>query len=159
MIMGVAGVGKTVVGRMAADRLKWDFVDGDDYHPEANVRKMSCGVALTDDDRVHWLETLQALMRRRLDEGRSTVIACSALKAAYRRILTTGNEGVVTVYLKAPHDVVQDRIQERTAHFFNAALLRSQFEALEEPTSGIIIDATQPLNEVVDDVVESLSAL
>lgn len=156
VIMGVAGVGKTAVGREAAERLGWDFVDGDDYHPEANVGKMSRGIALTDEDRRAWLETLQDLIHRRLEDRRPAIVACSALKASYRKTLTDHNDGVVIIYLKAGHDVVRDRIQQRTGHFFNATLLRSQFDALEEPDSGITIDATQPIPAVVTAVVNAL---
>ena len=158
IVMGVAGVGKTTVGRRVAELLGWDFVDGDAYHPASNVEKMSRGIALKDEDRREWLETLRAIIDARVRENRPTILTCSALKAAYRGVLVREDGRTLFVYLKAPRDIVRERIRRRTGHFFDGDLLESQYEALEEPTIGITIDATQPLDTVVEDIVRALRA-
>lgn len=157
IVMGVAGVGKTSVGRRAAGRLGWDFLDGDAYHPADNVDKMSRGIALTDADRRQWLDTLRSLVAERAADDRPTVITCSALKKAYRHALVDGVDRTLVIYLKAPPSVVRERIEERTGHFFDGDLLQSQYDDLEEPESGVTIDATQPFDVVVDAVVRALS--
>lgn len=156
VIAGVAGVGKTAVGLRAAERLGWDFQDADDFHAPASVEKMRRGIPLTDEDRAAWLDSLRGLLRHRLDEGRSTVVACSALKQSYRKALLQGNAGAVIVFLKAPKEVVRQRIRARHGHFFDPELLDSQYDVLEEPVDGLVVDATRPIEDVVDDVVDLL---
>lgn len=159
LVMGVAGVGKTTVGRTVAERLGWDFVDGDDFHPPDNVDKMSSGFALTDEDRQHWLDILRKLIDQRLDEERPTVVTCSALKADYRRELLVDADRVRLIYLKAPPEVVRDRIDSRSGHFFGALLVESQYAVLEEPECGITVDATRPFDDVVTEVAQALANL
>lgn len=156
VVMGVAGVGKTTVGRRLAERLGWEFYDGDDFHPAANVDKMSRGVALTDGDRRVWLQRLRRLIARSLDEGRPAVVACSALKKAYRTTLLRGNEGTVIVYLRAPQDVVLDRVRTRKDHFFDPKLLATQYDELEEPDDAVTVDASRPPDAVVEEVLDAL---
>lgn len=158
LVMGVAGVGKTSVGRRAAVRLGWDFVDGDDFHSPSSVEKMKRGIPLTDSDRRRWLNLIRAIIDERLAEERPTVITCSALKASYRHELLDGRERVRLIYLKAPPDVVRGRIENRKGHFFGPVLVDSQFDVLEEPEGGITVDATRPFDAVVDAVTDALTA-
>ena len=156
VLMGVSGVGKTTVGQAVAERLRWEFFDADDFHPDENVAKMSRGIPLTDDDRAGWLEVLRTLIARLIGEGRSAVLACSALKKRYRDRLLRGNDGAVVVYLSASNKVVEDRIRARPGHFFDARLLDSQFADLEEPGEDAAVDAAKPFRAVVDAVVSRL---
>ena len=158
IVMGVAGVGKTTIGRMLAERLGWTFLDADDFHPEANVVKMQSGTPLNDHDREGWLDRLHSLIGSQIESGEPAVLACSALKATYRSALTTGHDGVVFVYLRAPRSLVEDRLIARTGHFFNAGLLASQYAALEEPEEAVVVDATAPADVIVDEVVAAVAA-
>jgi gluconokinase len=148
VLMGVAGSGKTTVGRLLSDQLGWTFVEGDDFHPPANVEKMRRGEPLTDADRVPWLRAL----RRRIDElaaaGRSAVVACSALKQAYRDVLASGRPEVRFVWLTAAPGVIRDRLERRTGHYMPPVLLESQLETLEEPAGVPVVDVTPPPAEV-----------
>jgi len=143
VLMGVAGSGKTTIGRALAAQLGWKFYDADDFHPPANIAKMARGLPLDDADRLPWLETLRALVRDRLARGERAVLACSALKAGYRAHLLL-DERVKLVYLKGNFDFIQKRLANRRGHFMSAAMLESQFAALEEPAreSHLDIDAT-----------------
>jgi len=157
VVMGVSGSGKTTVGRALAQRLGVPFFDADDFHPPANIAKMSRGEALDDADRRPWLEALAAV----LAGHRDCVVTCSALKRRYRDVLRGGGDAenpVRFVYLKADYETIAARM-DRPGHFFPAELLRSQFEALEEPGAvdgddAVVIDASRP----VDQVVEAIAA-
>lgn len=131
--MGVSGVGKTTVGTRLADALDWDFVDGDDFHPPSNIEKMEQGEPLTDEDRRPWLRAIRDFIRERREQEEPAIVACSALKAAYREVLLQDNDGAQLVYLKGSYDLIRQRMEARADHFFDAELLDSQFEALEEP--------------------------
>ncbi len=156
IVMGVAGVGKTTVGRLLAKRLRWDFLDADDFHPPANVAKMQRGIALTDVDRHGWLEGLHAVLDARLRSGQPAVLACSALKSSYRRKLVNGLERVVFVYLRAPRKLVEDRLGARAGHFFGPELLASQFAVLEEPDNAVVVDAALPPEAIIGAIIEAL---
>lgn len=158
VLMGVAGAGKTTVGRALARALGWPFYDGDDFHPPANVEKMRRGIPLTDTDRRPWLESLQALIRKHLLAGRPAIIACSALKRSYRDVLRRAGEGVQFVYLAAHYETIQQRLKARSGHFFDPALLQSQFDDLEppEPEEALIVDASQPIDALVREVIARL---
>lgn len=161
VIMGVSGVGKTTVGLRLAERLGWAFYDADVYHPEANIRKMEQGVPLTDPDRWSWLEALRALIETCLQAGRPAVLACSALRTSYRNVLAHRPDGspyehVDFIYLQAPFSVVEERIKRRTGHFMPPALLASQFAALEEPGDALVVDATRPVDAVVEEILQRL---
>lgn len=151
--MGVAGSGKTTVGRILAETLGWEFYDGDDFHPPENVAKMAAGFPLNDEDRLPWLETLHDLIASRLGEGRSLVLACSALKERYRQTLLNGNEGGQVVYLKGSYDLTRSRMLGRSGHFMKPELLQSQFETLEEPIGAVTVDVSRPVNEIVKDIL------
>jgi gluconokinase len=148
ILMGVTASGKTTVGRMLAAQLGYQFYDADDFHPRANIDKMRRGIPLNDADRLPWLETLRDLVRRCLTEHREAVLACSALKDAYRQYLLIDPQ-VTLVYLKAGQDLIHQRLLQRQGHFMNPALLESQFAALEEPKQAIEIDASLSPEEIV----------
>ncbi len=156
VVFGVTASGKTTVGRLLAERLGWKFYDGDDFHSPGNVEKMSRGSPLNDEDRKPWLEAIRGLMQSAIARGEDAVIACSALKQSYRRILRVNNE-VVFVYLHASIDLVRDRLKSRTGHFMHPALLQSQFDALEAPRQALEIDAALELDEIVQTVRNRLS--
>lgn len=153
ILMGVAGSGKTTVGRILAETLGWEFYDGDDFHPPENIAKMAAGFPLNDADRLPWLETLHDLIASRLGEGRSLVLACSALKERYRQTLLNGNEGGQVVYLKGSYDLIRSRMLGRSGHFMKPELLQSQFETLEEPIDAVTVDISRPVNEIVKDIL------
>jgi carbohydrate kinase (thermoresistant glucokinase family) len=133
VIAGVSGSGKSTVGGLLAARLGWPFADGDAFHPAANLAKMSVGVPLTDADRGPWLAAIGAWMDERVAAGQSAVVACSALRRAYRDTLLGGRPEVRMVFLQVSHDRDAARLTARRGHFFPAALLDSQFAALEMP--------------------------
>jgi gluconokinase len=148
ILMGVTASGKTTVGRMLAAELGYQFYDADDFHPRANIDKMRRGIPLNDADRLPWLETLRDLVRRCLAEYRQAVLACSALKDAYRQYLLIDPQ-VTLVYLKASQNLIRQRLLQRRGHYMNPALLESQFATLEEPKRAIEIDASLSPEEIV----------
>src|SRR5437868_444063 len=132
LLMGVTGVGKTTVGQALARELVWHFADADDYHSPENIAKMRAGMPLDDADRAPWLQVLHDAIAGWLTHGNNVILACSALKAKYRRILAVTAD-VKIVYLSGRFDLVAARLTGRKNHYMNPALLRSQFETLEEP--------------------------
>jgi gluconokinase len=143
IMMGVCGSGKTVIGRLLAARLGCDFLDGDDFHPAANVEKMRAGTPLADVDRWPWLDRLAAEIGARLADGRGAVVACSALARRYRDRLGAARPGVTLVHLDGDHDLLASRLASRQGHFMPATLLDSQLTALERPTADerpLIVD-------------------
>ncbi len=139
IIMGVSGCGKTTVGRQLAVHLGWEFLDADDFHPPANIAKMRVGTPLSDADRVSWLALMRREVVERIAQGRSVVLACSALREAYRRELFHPGEPVRLVYLRGDFATIQQRLLQRTGHYMPATLLGSQFDTLEEPTEAIVV--------------------
>ncbi|MEX2540322.1 MAG: gluconokinase [Trueperaceae bacterium] len=144
VVMGVSGSGKSTVGGLLARRLGWEFADADTYHPQANILKMAAGIPLDDEDRMPWLVALRSLIDEHLAAGRSLVLACSALKRQYRRILAEGSERVSFVYLKGSRELILRRMSERSGHYMKPELLDSQFEALEEPADALVFDIDLP---------------
>src|SRR2546425_11508880 len=136
IIMGVTGVGKTTVGRLLAAELGWTFIDADKFHPANNVEKMRRGDPLTDADRKPWFEKLRDLVRGFLEEGTNAVMACSALKSAYRDYLLI-DEQVRLVYLTGGYLLILESFKKRKSHYMNPALLYSQFEHLSAPEPGL----------------------
>jgi gluconokinase len=155
VLMGVAGSGKTTVGRGLAAELGWRFYDADDFHPRANVEKMSRGLPLTDDDRLPWLETLRDLIARCLERGEDAVLACSALKESYRERLLC-DERVEFFYLRGDYRLIEERLKQRTEHFMKPAMLDSQFATLEEPTQARALDIAASPDEIVQTIKRSL---
>lgn len=133
IVAGVSGSGKSTVGAMLADRLRWRFADGDDFHPAANIAKMRLGIPLTDSDRRPWLRAIAAWMDERIAQGESGVIACSALKRSYRDVLLGGRPEALLVFLAEDRDELAQRLAARHGHFFPAVLLATQFDTLEPP--------------------------
>ena len=156
VLMGVSGAGKTVAGRLLAGQLGWPFYDADDFHPPENVEKMRRADPLTDRDRIPWLEQMQELVRGLLKTGSSAVLACSALKSAYREYLLI-DDRVRLVYLKGDYSLIQSRLSERRGHFMNPALLKSQFAALEEPEGAITVEVNGSEAEIVASIRSKLS--
>jgi gluconokinase len=152
--MGVSGCGKTTIGKALAIKLGWDFYDADDFHPPGNIAKMSGGIPLNDDDRTPWLASLHALISTCMKENRNGVLACSALKESYRQILQSNNQGLLIVYLKGDYELIWARMIDRAGHYMKPLLLISQFEVLEEPTYGLVIDISQSVDEIVAHILE-----
>ncbi len=149
LLMGVTASGKTTVGRALATELGWRFADGDDYHSAANIARMRAGIALTDEDRAPWLESLRKAILGWLAAGKNVVLACSALKASYRDILLVSSD-VKLVYLRASKELIAARLASRRGHYMNPKLLDSQFETLEEPQNALTIDAGLPVNQILN---------
>ncbi len=156
ILMGVTGAGKTKVGRRLAQELGWRFIEGDDYHPRANIDKMARGIPLTDEDRVLWLQRLRQLIEKCLQNGRSAVIACSALKQAYRDYLSVDAGEVHFVYLKGEYELIHARLKDRRGHFAKEDLLASQFSALEEPRGALTVDVAQDPDTIIATIRQSL---
>ena len=156
IVMGVSGSGKTTVGKLLAQSLNWDFSDADDFHPSANIDKMSRGIPLEDADRLPWLLQLQAAIDRWLWENKNVVLACSGLKASYREMLCRDQQRIKIVYLKSSFDLLATRLKTRENHYMKADLLLSQLETLEEPEDAIIIDASQPLEVILRQIKNHL---
>jgi carbohydrate kinase (thermoresistant glucokinase family) len=157
VVMGVSGSGKSTVSAALAARLHWDYVDADDLHPAHNVELMAAGHALTDDDRAPWLDRVAQTLRDFQGRGRSCVLACSALKRRYRDVLR--GDGVVFVHLVVDPAGAAARVAGRPAHFMPAALVDSQFAALErldDDENGLTIDATEPVDDVVQEILDRL---
>ena len=156
VLMGVSGSGKTTIGRALAKSLRWGFSDADDFHSAANVEKMKKGIPLTDEDRKPWLRSIRAAIEQWNRDEPGHVLACSALKGRYREILGRGDPEVKFVYLQGSFDLISQRLKERKGHFFNPALLRSQFEALESPKDALVVDISKDPQEVVSAILEQV---
>lgn len=151
VVMGVAGAGKSTLGAALSASLGWVFIEGDDFHSEANRAKMRAGMPLTDEDRWGWLDALNGACAAALSDGRSIVVACSALRAAYRRRLVRGFEDCARlVHLVVGEQEAARRVAGRS-HFMPASLVPSQFAALESPSADertLIVEGTLPVREV-----------
>ncbi len=159
VVMGVSGAGKTTVGRMLADALGAEFLEGDAFHPPKNVEKMRAGIPLADADRLPWLQAIAAALDSRIGQARDVVIACSALRRAYRRILAGARHDTHFVYLKGPETLVAHRLSARHGHYMPPSLLPSQFATLEEPQPderALVLDISQPPDGLV---AQALAAL
>lgn len=152
VVMGICGCGKSTIGTLLADRLNLPFYDGDDFHPEANVAKMSAGEPLTDADRQPWLECLAAEMKKWHAEG-GAVLACSALKERYRTILKAECPDAVMIFLDGSKEVILERMEKRTDHFFPPGLIDTQLAALEQPKDAIVVDIREAPEQVVDSII------
>ena len=157
ILMGVSGCGKTSVGKQLSMRLDWPFYDGDDFHPPENILKMAQGVPLNDQDRKPWLLNLNKIIHQHLENGQSILLACSALKYDYRNQLVNRNPSTIFVYLKGSFDLIFARMQARPGHYMKENMLRSQFEALEEPVDALIIDTNKNLENITEEIIEYLN--
>jgi gluconokinase len=149
LLMGVAGSGKTTIGLKLAAALGWSFHDADDFHPPANIAKMTAGLPLTDEDRTPWLAAIRAYIDACLARGENTVVTCSALKESYRQLLVTDPAQVKLVHLGGDFALILDRLSRRHGHFMKPEILRSQFEALEAPKNALKLDAAEPPDALV----------
>ncbi len=158
IVIGVAGSGKTTVGRILAARLGYEFHDADDLHPARNREKMQRGTPLSDADRWPWLHAVRALIQQCLAEGRSAIVACSALKQAYRDLLNIDSVRIRFVYLKGPRELLARRLARRAGHFFDPNLLQSQLDTLEEPAHAIVADINATPAAIANAVIEQLGS-
>ena len=155
ILMGVAGAGKTTVGRLLASKLSWSFKDADDFHPEVNIAKMRSGIPLTDLDRKPWLDNLRNLISAWIAHRQNVVMACSALKRAYRDCLRAG-PAVTFVYLRVSTEVLHQRLRARRGHYLTERMLLSQLETLEEPEHAVAVDGNCAPIEVVAEILAKL---
>jgi gluconokinase len=161
IVMGVSGSGKSTIAAKLAERLDWTFEDGDRFHPASNVAKMSAGHPLTDEDRWPWLQAIGHEIDRVCEAGRHVVIACSALKRAYRDLLVHGRNDVRMVFLSGTQVLIAHRLARRKGHFMPPGLLDSQFKTLEQPTADempITVSIDASVDAIVDDIVRHLGA-
>ena len=142
IVAGVTGCGKTAVGAMLARECGWEFHDADDFHPAANVTKMKNGVPLDDDERWPWLDRLNALLTDAERQGKSLVLACSALKQAYRDRLVRGCPAARFVFLEGDIELIRARLLARRGHYMNPKLLESQFAIMQAPRQALRLDVT-----------------
>ena len=159
VVMGVSGCGKSTIASMLAHRLHWIYEDGDWFHPQSNIEKMHHGEPLTDEDRWPWLHAIAAWIDATRRVGNHGVIACSALKRAYREILIGERCDVTLVFLKGDRDLIARRLAARDGHFMPATLLDSQFAALEEPQADehpIVVSIAPHPREIVESIVAKL---
>ena len=150
VLMGVSGCGKTTLGTKLSLQLSWTFYDADDFHSPQNKEKMSKGIPLTDDDRRPWLQSLAELIH----SSDSIILACSALKRCYREKLRVKND-VNFVYLRGSYELIRDRMEERSGHYFSAQMLESQFEVLEEPSECegiVVVDIDRTIESIVAEI-------
>ena len=160
-MMGVSGSGKSLIGDAFARALGVDFIEGDEYHPAENVRKMAVGIPLTDDDRAQWLDSLARRIREAKDAGVGLVITCSALKRSYRDILRAQADDLHFVFLKGDRALIAERLTNRRRHFMPPSLLESQLATLEEPSAdehAWVCDITESPKDLVASLVARASA-
>jgi gluconokinase len=159
VVMGVSGSGKSTLARGLAQRLGWQFQEGDELHPAANVAKMSRGEPLTDGDRRPWLEAIGRWLDERSAQGVRAVVTCSALRRSYRDLLREGRPGVVFCHVTASEELISDRLEHRRGHYMPASLLPSQLstlEPLEPDEAGITVSADGSPDAVLDQALRGL---
>ena len=151
LLMGVTGSGKTTVGQALAESLRWQFIDADDFHPPSNVAKMRAGIPLDDADRAPWLAALRTHIVGWLSSETNVVLACSALKQAYRDEVVVSPD-VRLVYLRGSSQLITARLRERHGHYMDPNLLSSQFATLEEPRDALVVDVDTSVDEIVKQI-------
>jgi len=158
--MGVSGSGKTVVGRLLAQKINAEFIDGDNLHSQRNVDKMAAGIPLTDEDRLDWLNLIAKVGHDHAEHGTTCIIACSALKKSYRDLLRHNNGSMQFIYLKGSFDLIHDRISKRSHQYMPVSLLQSQFDTLEEPQADendvFVVSIDQEISEIVDEIIKAV---
>lgn len=159
VVMGVSGAGKTSVAQALSSRLGWAFEEGDLLHPAANVAKMHEGIPLTDADRQPWLAAVAAWIDGQLAAWLPGIIACSALKRSYRRMIVGSRPRIHLLYLRGDAALIADRLTHRYGHFMPPSLLQSQFDTLEEPgpeEDPLIVDIGPPADEIAEAIIRML---
>lgn len=159
VLMGVAGCGKTTAATGLHDALGWPVAEADDFHPEANIAKMSRGAPLTDADRRPWLESLRAWMSEQADRGTRTIVTCSALKRSYRDLLVGAHGRVLFIHLVADEDALRERMEHREGHFMPSALLPSQFadlEPLADDEDGVTVTSRPTPEQTLEAILAAL---
>jgi gluconokinase len=160
VVMGVSGSGKSTVAEKLAEALGWTYEDGDKFHPASNVAKMAAGHPLTDEDRWPWLGAIAAEIDRACKAGEHVVIACSALKRAYRDVLVHGRSGVRIIFLNGTQQLIADRLAKRKGHFMPPDLLPSQFRTLEPPApdeNPVTVSIDASVEAIVADIIHKLN--
>ena len=157
LVMGVAGSGKTTVGRALAASLDWSFRDADEFHPPANIAKQAAGIPLDDADRAPWLAAIRAHLDERLARGENAVVTCSALKEKYRAALVADPARVKLVHLSGAPALLAARIAGRTDHFMKPEMLASQLAALELPRDALTVDIAEPPDKLVARIRRALA--
>ncbi|ULC60545.1 gluconokinase [Flaviramulus sp. BrNp1-15] len=156
IIMGVSGSGKTTIGKSLSKKMNLPFYDADDFHSEANIEKMKNAIALTDEDRKPWLESLSKHIEEWVFNG-GAILACSSLKEKYREILSSKVDTINWVYLSGSFDVINTRLEQRNQHYMKSTLLKSQFDTLEIPDYGLHISIEKPVNEILSTITSKLN--
>lgn len=159
VVMGISGSGKTTIATRLAEQLGWTFAEADDFHPAANIEKMTSGIPLTDQDRWPWLESMREWMTAQARSGSSTVVTCSALRRSYRDVLTQAEGRVRFVHLLGDAYLILERMKTRSGHFMPQSLLPSQLstlEPLEPDEQGVRIENTGTPDEVTADIIKKL---
>jgi|ERR1700683_4734087 len=155
IVMGVVGAGKTTIGRLLAEQLHYEFADADDFHSQANIEKISHGIALSDEDREPWLESLRERILMWEADGTDAALACSALKTSYRAKLKAGPE-VRFIFLKGSAELIAQRLGSRHGHFAGTSILASQMADLEAPDDALTVDIAQTPQEIVTEIRQKL---
>ncbi len=155
VVMGVSGCGKSTIGNLLSQRMEIPFIDADDFHPKTNIQKMSRGDALTDNDRLPWLQALNAELKMRSTSG-GAILACSALKEEYRKILSDNITTIQWVFLEGSFDLIKNRIEARNNHFMDATLLQSQFDTLEIPNYGIKVSCEKSPEDITNEIIREM---
>jgi gluconokinase len=161
IVFGVSGAGKTTIGKLLAEQLGWQFYEADDFHPRANIEKMRSGRPLTDEDRWPWLERLREQITRSITANENAVLACSALKRAYRDRLRVSDD-VKFVFLRGSYALIAEQLRQRRGHFMNPGLLRSQFADLEDPKPDedvLTVELGRTPQELVEDIKTKLQLI
>lgn len=159
VVMGISGSGKTTIAALLAEKLGWDFAEADEFHPPANIEKMTNGTPLTDEDRWPWLGTMRDWMSSKAATGTSTVVTCSALRRAYRDVLVEAAGDVVFVHLMGDTEMILERMSTRSGHFMPQSLLPSQIstlEPLEADEPGIRMENTGVPEDITAHIIDSL---
>lgn len=156
LLTGVSGSGKTTVGTRLAQRLGWPYFEGDDFHPAANRERMASGRPLEESHRAPWLAALRACMDQVLSAGERAVFSCSALREAHREVLIGDIDDVLLVHLAGDYDMIHARVAQRPGHFFDPALVASQFKTLEPPRNALVLDARATPDVIVERIVAAM---
>lgn len=159
VLMGVSGSGKTTVGQILSGKLGWPLLDADEFHSAANIEKMSNGIPLEDADRWPWLDRMNAALRAREARGESVLLACSALKQAYRDRISRSVAEMRWIYLKGGFELIRKRLEARKGHYMKAGLLESQFATLEEPKDALGVDIADTADSIANSILHRLQAL